>query len=262
MSFTADQLDLAELAASLVGEVRAGILAAERRGQGGLAVVAATIRVGQLPADDDAEVAGGAGARLAEARGPGPIIALPGPSPVVLQGPAAEAGWQVEVSLGEGEALVVGDEGRSVEPGSLPTAFSLWQDRPPQVLKGIDDSRATDLRRQGIHTVGQFAALDEAAIAELADRLRLRRFVDFWVQASLLRSPAPRLAPSPADPARLGDLVGLPPGRLRQWLGPHVLSASAAAQLFDLLAYWAVALDRRALGAVTLAQFRQAVRSG
>jgi hypothetical protein len=261
MSFRPESLDLAELTATLVSEVRAGILAAEHRGEGHLEVTSATVRVGQQPAGAAGEEEPLLRPTAEPRRGPGAVVVPPEPATIVLQGPAAEAGWQVELELGEGEPLQLGG-GHRPPAGTPATAFGLWSRRSPRVLKGIDDSRTTSLRRAGIETVGDLAALDEEAVAALVARLRSHRFLDFWVQASLLRAPVPRLAASSADGRRLADLAGRPPAQLRRLIGPHVCSTSSATQLFDLLTYWGTALNRRALSQVTLASLREAAQVG
>lgn len=258
MSTEPERLDLAELAGSLVGEVRAGILAAEGHAEGSVQVVEARVRVGQR-ADgaaprDDAPVAD-------SERGPGPVIVPPQRSPIVLQGAAEHAGWEIELSLGRGGAVVVGNTEAGAQPvGGLPSAASLWYGRTPRVLKGIDARLALRLQQEGIATVRQLLELDEVAIGELVTRQGSHRFLDFWVKSQLLRSPAPRLAASPADHRKLSTLAGRPPPALRQLIGPEVCSTSAATQLFDLLANWGTALDRRVMSDVTLADLRAAVR--
>jgi hypothetical protein len=259
MSPVSDRLDLSELAASLIGEVRAGVLAAEDLGAGRLQVVDATVRVGQRGEAQDADAPSAAPAAEPE-RGPGPVITRPALSPVVLQEEGERAGWEIELRLGRGRSVVTTETQPGVRTGDLPTAVSLWQDRSLSVLKGIDSVRAQRLATEGVRTIADLLALDEVAIAGIVARQRSQLFLEFWVEAALLRSPAPRLAASAADTRRLATLAGLDPGALRQLFGREVCSASAATQLFDLLSHWGMALTRTALASARVADLRAATR--
>jgi hypothetical protein len=259
MSPVPDRLDLSELAASLIGEVRAGVLAAEDLGAGHMQVVDATVRVGQRGEAEAADSEPAAPAVEPE-RGPGPVITPPALSPVVLQEEGERTGWEIELRLGRGRPVVTTEAQPGVTTGDLPTAVSLWVDRPLSVLKGVDAVRTSRLAKEGVRTIADLLALDEVAIAGIVARQRSQLFLDFWVKAALLRSPAPRLAASAADTRRLATLTGLAPGTLRQLLGPEVCSASAATQLFDLLSHWGMALTRTALASVRVADLRAATR--
>lgn len=260
MTFVLERLDLAELTAVLVGEVRAGIIAAEGFGEGAVQVVQATVRVGQRP-DRTAPNEQGAAPLAEPERGPGPVIVRPRRSPIVLQGSAEQAGWEIELSLGRGTSVVPGDGAPGTRPGdALATAAFLWYSRTPRVIKGIDVRWALRLEQEGVSEVRQLLELDEVAVGELVTLQGSHRFLDFWIKAQLLRSPAPRIAASPADDRKLSALAGRPPAALRQLIGPDVCSASAATQLFDLLASWGTALDRRVMAEATLADLRAAVR--
>jgi hypothetical protein len=258
MSPTPEQLDISELAASLISEVRAGVLAAEGQGAGRMQVVGATVRVGQRATEDGDEAA--TVAETEPDRGPGAVITPPTISPVVLQEGGAREGWEIELRLGQGRSVIsAGGEG-TVGTGTLPTAVALWEQRPLSVLKGIDAWRTSRLAGEGIRTVAALLTLDEASIAAIVARQRSQLYLDFWVKAALLRSPAPRLAASDADDRRLSTLAGLAPSELRRVIGPEVCSASAATQLFDLLSHWGMALTRTALRSVRLADLRSATR--
>jgi hypothetical protein len=250
------RLDLSELAASLIGEVRAGVLAAEVLGAGHMQVVDATVRVGQR-----SEVEGADEQPAAEPeRGPGPVITPPAISPVVLQEEGERAGWEIELRLGRSGPIVATEAHRGVTTGDLPSAVSLWVGRPLLVLKGIDAVRTSRLAAEGVRTIADLLALDEVAIAGIVARQRSQLFLDFWVKAALLRSPAPRMAASAADARRLATLTGLSPDALRRLFGPEVCSASAATQLFDLLSHWGMALTRTALASARVADLRAATR--
>ncbi len=267
MTTTSETLDLAELTASLIGEVRTGIRASRDEDPDGIEVVGAVVRVGRRDggADGHADVDDADGHQLdaddvdGDDRAP-VTVALPRPSPITLRPEGDGADWEIELDLGNGDAISIGDAGLPDGDVGQPTAVGLWTDRHPSALKGIDTFRTAQLAEEGIGTIGDLLALDEEGIATLVSRLGSHRFLDFWVQAAMLRTSAPRFAASPADGWRLSDLAGLAPGRLRRLIGPEVCSASAATTLFDLLCAWGAALDRDAMSSATLGQLRTAVR--
>jgi hypothetical protein len=251
-----DGLDLAELAATLLSEVRAGIAASDRARAAGDAgpdveVVEAVVRVGEpAVARGSGEAGGGAGPPAT----PGLVA--------VGDRPGAGSGWQVELRLRRG--TVDGALGDPVVPvgGGTPVAVALWDPRPPTDLKGVDRVRASRLADHGVRTIAELLALDEAAVAAIVARERSHRYLDAWVQVNLLRVAAPALGRSGADGDTLAALAGRAPTALRERIGPRACSRSAATQLFDLLAAWSVALDRRALASVTLGDLRRATRPG
>lgn len=282
-----EQLDLAEFVASLLGEVRSGIHASRGATGEGIEVIAATVRVGQHRVDDaddgdgtraagDVDGALGAGSGVGATtghfadpsstvepeRGPGAIVVPPRTSPITLSTERARVGWEVELTLGEGEPILEEARDRAEDAASQPpTAISLWAERDLTALKGVDVDRARRFEREGIVTIGQLLEVDEAEIAQVVARQRSNLYLDFWVKAALLRTSAPRLGTSPADHRRLSALAGLAPAQLRQLIGPDVASTSASTLLFDLLAAWGTALDRDAMASVTLRQLRAATRS-
>jgi hypothetical protein len=241
-----EHLDLAEFAATLVGEVRSGVRASAAATGEDLEVVTATIRVGQHRQDAPPEADDGGGAAL---------LGLPDG--------AEEVGWEVELVLHRDELWSLGPAVGDREPGgpttdAAPTADRLWHDRELIDLKGVDEVRAATLRRAGVETIGDLLALDEPAIAAVVARQRSHRYLDFWVQATILRTPAPILGASAADRLPLSTLAGEAPETLRRRLGDEACSRSAAIRLFDLLAAWGTALDRRAMTSVSLGDLRQA----
>jgi hypothetical protein len=145
-------------------------------------------------------------------------------------------------------------------PELTATADRLWHGRGLADLKGVDRVRAERFTAEGVRTIGELLALEEPRIAVIVQRQRSHLYLDFWVQATLLRTPAPVLGPSAADGVRLADLAGRSPDDLRRRIGPEACSRSAATRLFDLLAAWGTALDRRAMSSVTLRDLREATR--
>lgn len=263
---SSETLDLAELTASLVGEVRTGIRASLDPDRDGIEVVGAVVRVGRRDVAAAGRVDGGGADDappdaddLDDDRAPA-AIRRSRSSPITLRPEPDDAAWEIELDLGHGDPIPLDGAGMPDADVGRPTAVGLWADRDPSALKGIDTHRTGQLATDGITTIGGLLALDEEGIAALVARSGSHRFLDFWVQASLLRTTAPRLAGSPADGRRLSDLAGLAPGRLRRLIGPEVCSASAATALFDLLSAWGTALDRDAMASATLGQLRGAVR--
>ncbi|MFA9432180.1 hypothetical protein [Egicoccus sp. AB-alg2] len=258
MNVTPDRLDLAEFVASLVGEVRSGVLASHELRDHDLEVVGATIRVGREPedtaSDDDL-----AGEEAESARGPGAVVTPPRPSPITARPELEGGGWEVELVLGQGQSLFLGAD-QPVESVALPMAVDVWRSRDLTQLKGIDVERSRRLAGEGVRTIGQLLELDETAIAGIVARQGSHRYLDYWVQAGLLRMPVPRLVASRADAFRLSALAGRSPASLRSLVGRDVLSASQASQLFDLFAAWGTALDRAAMASVTLGDVRAATR--
>lgn len=253
-----ERLDVAELAASLLEEVRTGIAARTEVAGSHLDVVEARVRVGQqassTPVASPPEPGATATARVEGSAGG--VLTRPG---------LAEAGWQVELVLRAGEFGTDRAEGPGTggPSGSLPppaTAVGLWRDRPTTDLKGIDRVRSAQLAELGVSTIGDLLDLDEDAIARVVTVSRASRLLEVWVRAALLATPLPRLPSSPADRRSLAWLAGRAPAVLRDDLGADRVSRTAAAGLFDLLAAWSTALDRAALGTVTLAQLRAVVR--
>jgi hypothetical protein len=236
----AEPLDLAEFAATLVGEVRSGVRASAADAGDELEVTAATIRVGQHREHDEPETS---------------------PSVLGLPEGADEVGWEVELTRERDElwwAIAAGDEGGVDAGGRSATADRLWHDRALADLKGVDAVRSRGFEAEGVRSIGELLALEEPRIAEIVQRQRSHRYLDFWVQATLLRTPAPTVGPSAADGTRLSDLAGRSPDELRRRIGAEACSRSAATRLFDLLAAWGTALDRRAMASVTLRELRQA----
>jgi hypothetical protein len=246
-----EHLDLAEFAATLVGEVRSGVRASAASTGEDLEVVTATIRVGQHRQDAPPETDDDGG-----------------PALLGLPDGAEEVGWEVELLLHRDELWWAGpgdgdgEAGGTPSPDVAPTADRLWHDRALSDLKGVDEVRARRFASEGVGTIGDLLDLDEPAIATIVARQRSNRYLDFWVQAALLRTPAPLLGASRADGSRLATLAGRTPDALRERIGAEACSRSAATRLFDLLAAWGTALDRRAMSSATLADLRHATSRG
>jgi hypothetical protein len=252
-----ERLDVAELAATLLAEVRSGIAARTEVAGSHLDVVEARVRVGERATGAPPVAAGTAAPAPAADEGDGSGLVA---SPVL-----AEVGWQVELVLRADPLRVAGSEasGLTGQTGSLPppaTAVGLWRDRPTADLKGVDRVRAAQLAQHGVHRIGDLIDLDEDGIARVVMATRASRLLEVWVRAALLATPVPALPSSPADRRSLAWLAGRSPTTLRGDLGASRVSRSGATALFDLLAAWSTALDRAALGTVTLGEVRAASR--
>jgi hypothetical protein len=238
-------LDVAELAASLLAEVRHGIAARTEVEGSDLEVIEARVRVGE-PAQPEA---GGV------------------TNPAVLTRPGLdEVGWQVELVLRREELAAAhaipgppdGSHGPALPAPS--TAVGLWRSRPTADLKGIDRVRSAELAAHGVRTIGEVLDLDEDRIAAIVAATRTTRLLEVWVRAALLATPVPTLPTTPADRRSLAWLAGRSPTLLRDDLGVRSVSRSGATALFDLLAAWSTALDRAVLATVSLGEVRAAAR--